>query len=90
MFYYKVLFLKNKLVFIFLKILFIYFLERGEGKEKEQERNINVWLPPHMCPDWESNWRPFGLQAHAPSTEPYQSGLKNKFLEPLNKISEWL
>ena len=39
----------------FLKILFNYFyflryfiyliLERGEGREKEGERNINVWLP---------------------------------------------
>ena len=28
----------------FLKILFIYFSERGEGREKERERNIN-WLP---------------------------------------------
>ena len=28
------------------KILFIIFRERGvEGKEKERERNINVWLP---------------------------------------------
>ena len=25
------------------------FLERGEGREKEKERNINVWLPP-SCP----------------------------------------
>ena len=25
---------------------FIYlFLERGEGREEERERNINVWLP---------------------------------------------
>ena len=43
------------------------FLDRGEGKAKERERNINVWLPlahpapgilarnPGMCPDWESN-----------------------------------
>ena len=30
----------------FLKeILFIYFLEREEGREKERERNFNVWLP---------------------------------------------
>ena len=29
---------------IFLKILFIHFY-RGEGREKERERNINVWLP---------------------------------------------
>ena len=26
--------------------LFIYFfLERGEGREKKRERNVNVWLP---------------------------------------------
>ena len=29
-------------LFIFLKIL---FLERGEGRAKERERNISVWLP---------------------------------------------
>ena len=41
--------------------------ERGEGREKEKERNINVWLPlmhpptgdlasnPAMFPDWEAN-----------------------------------
>ena len=28
----------------FLKILFILFLGRGEGREKEWERNISVWL----------------------------------------------
>ena len=28
---------------LFFKILFI--LERGEGKEKERERNIDMWLP---------------------------------------------
>ena len=31
---------------LFLKILKIYlFLERGEGKDKQGEKNINVWLP---------------------------------------------
>ena len=31
---------------LFFKKYFIYlFLERGEGREKERERNINVWLP---------------------------------------------
>ena len=51
------------------------FLDLGEGREKERERNISVWLllmrPPtadlagnlDMCPDWESNWWPFGLEA---------------------------
>ena len=29
---------------VFLKVLFIYFLDRGEGRAKEVERNINVWL----------------------------------------------
>ena len=28
----------------FLNTLFIYFLG-GEGREKEREKNINVWLP---------------------------------------------
>ena len=27
------------------------------------------------CPDWVLNWRPFGLQAGAQSTEPHQLGL---------------
>ena len=72
----------------FFKKDFIYlFLERGEGREKERERNINVWLPlthpqlgdlacnPGICPDWESNWRPLGFQAGTQSTEPHQPGL---------------
>ena len=29
---------------------------------------------PSMCPDWESNWRPFSSQASAQSTEPHQPG----------------
>ena len=28
-------------MYVFLKILFIYFLERGGGREKERERNIH-------------------------------------------------
>ena len=35
---------------------------------------------PGMCPDWESNWRPFGLQAGAQSTEPHQPGLDVQIL----------
>ena len=37
---------------------------------------------PGMCPDWESNQRPFGSQAHTQSTELHQPGLffKNYFL----------
>ena len=31
--------------FSFLKDFIYLFLESGEGKEKERERSINVWLP---------------------------------------------
>ena len=69
----------------FLKSLFI-FIDRGEGREKEKEKNIYVWLPllhpllgklawnSGMCPDWELNWWPFGSQACAQSTELHQPG----------------
>ena len=37
-----------------------------------------------MCPDWESNQWPFGLQAHAQSTELHKPGqipfIKNKII----------
>ena len=79
--------IKHIFAYIFKKILFIYFLERGEGKEKDRKRNINVWSPltsppmrnlahnPGMCPDWESNLQTFGLQACAQSSEPHNAGL---------------
>ena len=39
----------NHVYAFILNILFIcLFLERGEGREEERERNINVWLP-LMC-----------------------------------------
>ena len=54
---------------------FYLFLDRGEGREKERERNITVWLP-LTCPplgtwpatqagalDWELNQWPFDSQA---------------------------
>ena len=30
---------------------------------------------PGMCPNWESNWRPYGSQAGTQSIEPHQPGL---------------
>ena len=33
------------LLFFFFKGFIYLFLERGEVKEKEREKNINVWLP---------------------------------------------
>ena len=35
---------------------------------------------PGMCPDWESNWQPFGSQACDQSTEPHQPGRQRDFL----------
>ena len=34
---------------------------------------------PGVCPDWELNQRPFGLQVSAQSTEPLQPGQKCKY-----------
>ena len=68
-------------------IIFQFFTFLVEGKGGKMERNINMCLlfkhpllgtwshNPGMCPDWESNWRPFGSQAGAQSTEPHQPGL---------------
>ena len=72
--------------FFLKKIFFYLFLERGEGKEKERETSMcgclssaPHWGPglynPGMCPTWESNWQPFGLQARTQSTELHQPGL---------------
>ena len=36
---------QQKLFVCVLKYFVYLFLERREGKEKERERNINVWLP---------------------------------------------
>ena len=70
----------------FFKKRFYLFLERGEGREKERERNTNVWLPlacallgtssaTQACAlAWESNRWPFGLQAGAQFTQPPQQG----------------
>ena len=42
----KVFFLSHFLFFSFFLFYFLnLFLESGEGKEKERERNISVWLP---------------------------------------------
>ena len=69
--------------------LFIFFREEGREKESERnivvqdkQRSVASLRPPPgdlvcnpgMCPDWELNWRPLGLQASTRSTEPHQPG----------------
>ena len=68
-----------KSVFRYRRILLLFFRERGREGEEEGERNINVreklacaltvnqTLNPGVCPDWESNPWPFGLQDNAPT-----------------------
>ena len=64
------------LSFFFKDIIYL-FLEKGEGREKERERNINVWFP-LMHPllgtwpatqayalHWGLNWRPLSSQANS-------------------------
>ena len=70
----------------FLKYFIYLFLERGEGREKERERNIDHLIAscipptgdlacnPGMCPDWDLNLWPFGLWDNTQPTELYQSG----------------
>ena len=41
---------RNPLVFFFFKDFIYLLLERGEKKEKERERNINVWWLPLARP----------------------------------------
>ena len=44
-------------LFFFVEDFIYVFLERGEGREKEGERNINVWLPLTHTPlgTWPTN-----------------------------------
>ena len=51
------LFLKSKnRVYLFIYKDFIYF-QRGEGREKEKARNINLWLP-LAHPHWGASLQP--------------------------------
>ena len=68
------------LFFFFLKILLL--LDRGKGREERGKETSMCGCPiedlahnPGMCPDWELNQRPFGLQACTQSTEPHQPGV---------------
>ncbi|KAF6125340.1 hypothetical protein HJG60_009839 [Phyllostomus discolor] len=65
---------------LFFKVFYLFI-----STEREREGNISVWLTvtpptgdlahnPGICPDWESNRRPFRLQAGTHSTEPHQPG----------------
>ena len=76
-------------MFLFLKDCIYLFLERQKGKEKERERNMD-WLPlsspgqgtlptTQACAVTRLNWRPFGSQTGAESTEPHHPGLSSYY-----------
>ena len=69
--------------FFFFQDFIYLLLKRGEGREKERERNINVFLPltgPPPCTTTQAcaliGKQPFGFQADTQTTEPHQLGLK--------------
>ena len=82
------------IIFYFFKDFIYLFVERGKGREKERERNINVWLPLAHPPlgtwptaqacalDWESNRRPFNSQA---STQPLSHTSQGYYYVFLNR-----
>ena len=74
------------MIFFFFKILFI-FRERGKQEARKHQCVVAFHAPPPgdlahnpgMCPDWELNQQPFGLQARTQSSEPHQPGLAHDF-----------
>ena len=73
-----------KIFLIFKK--FYLFLERGEGGEKERERNMNVWLP-LMHPLLGQTW----LVTQAPALTGNGTGetlLHSLVLNPLSRASQ--
>ena len=50
----------------------LLILERGEGRERDRERNISWLRLAHTLtggPDWESNLQPFSLQDDVPTNQ---------------------
>ena len=83
-------------IFFFKDFTYFLLDREGEGEREKHQyaRNTSVhWSVdyctpptgdlahnPGMCPDWELNWQPFGLQASTKSTEPHQLGLHIIFI----------
>ena len=72
-------------------MFYLYILDRGKegGREGEKDQGVvashtppagDLAHKPGMCPDWESNWRPFDSKASAQSIETHQLGLNWVFL----------
>ena len=80
-------------LFFFKKdYLFIYVAREGEKQPCVVASYVSptgdLAHNPGMCPDWESNWRPLGLQAGAQSTEPHGPGLFFDLLKSVTQNTE--
>ena len=82
--------------FFFLDFIYL-FLERGQGREKEEKKHqcvVASHIPPTwdlaqnpgMCPDWELNWQPFGSHAVLNPLSPTSQG-KETFIEWRNELN---
>ena len=71
---------------LFFKRFYLFiFLERGDGKEKERERNISMWLPPKHPPS--GTWP--ATQACAPTGNRTGNALVHRpTLNPLSYTSQ--
>ena len=86
-------------MFFFNKILFIFRQREKEGEREGGKHQCVVasHMPPTedpaynpgMCPDWELNRLPFGLQANDQSTGPHQPGLYSIFFKNIKAILSW-
>ena len=69
---------------------------KGQREEEKYQCVVASHMPPNgdlahnlgMCPDWELNLWPLGLQANTQSTESDQPGLNRRFIEPASKKIE--
>ena len=91
------------MVFVLVSLFFLRFIFRQRRREGEREGEKHQCVVashtpptgdlarnPGMCPDWESNRRPFGSQAGAQSAEPHHPGLYLFMivnLQPLQTLS---
>ena len=83
---------KNSHIFFNFYLLIYLFLDRGRKRNKgtlmcdclSHSPTGDLAHNPGLCPDWESNWLPFGLQVSIQSTEPHQPGqtINIQFLTP--------
>ena len=85
------------ILFYFLRFYLFIFREREREGEREGEKHQctvashtpltgDLACNPGMCPDWESNQRPFGSQAGTQSIKPHQPG-SNTFFKKVMTLS---